>query len=67
MESLFRELGYPGQQALIAAAKQRGLKVSKDEVKRLVMSNQAKQTLGQPQETLGKTAAPDTIWQADVD
>ena len=66
MESLFKELGYPGQHALFAAAKQRGLKVSKDEVRRLVMSNQAKQTLGQPQETLGKTAAPDTIWQADL-
>ena len=30
------------------------------------MPNQAKQTLGQPQQTLGKTAAPDTIWQADL-
>ena len=57
LENLNKELSYPGQQALYLAARKKGLKVTRDEVKRLVGSNEARQEISATQPSEGKIAA----------
>ena len=68
LERLNQELSYPGQQALYLAARKKGLNVSRDEVKRLVSSNTAKQEISAAQPSRGKIAADTkgSRWQADL-
>ena len=68
LERLNQELSYPGQQALYLAAKRKGLNVTRDEVRRLVSSNPAKQEISAAQPSKGKIAAETkgARWQADL-
>ena len=68
LERLNQELSYPGQQALYLAAKRKDLNVTRDEVRRLVSSNAAKQEISAAQPSRGKIAAEDTgaRWQANL-
>ena len=68
LERLNQELSYPGQLALYLAARRRGLNVTRDEVRRLVGSNAAKQEISAAQPSKGKIAAEDkgARWQADL-
>ena len=68
LENLNKELSYPSQQALYLAARKKGLKVTREEVRRLVGSNEARQEISAAQPSKGKIAA-DTSgwrWQADL-
>ena len=66
LERLNQELSYPGQQALYLAARHKGLNVTRDEVRRLVSSNAAKQEISAAQPSKGKIPAEDTgaRWQS---
>ena len=68
LERLNKELSYPGQSALYLAARKKGLTVTRDEVKKLVSSNTAKQEISAAQPSSGKIAAETTgsRWQADL-
>ena len=68
LERLNKELSYPGQQALYLAARKKGLEVTRDEVRRLVSSNTAKQEISAAQPSKGKIAAETETsrWQADL-
>ena len=68
LERLNKELSYPGQQALYLAAKKKGLEVTRDEVRRLVGSNAAKQEISAAQPSRSKIAAETkgSRWQADL-
>ena len=68
MQRLNEELGYPGQQALLLAARKRGIPTTREEVRALVEGNAAKQTLAPLQRTLGKTVAESehARWQMDL-
>ena len=68
LEPLNKELSYPGQQALYLAAKKTGITVTRNEVKRLVGSNTAKQEISATQPSKGKIAAETSgsRWQADL-
>ena len=68
LERLNKELSYPGQQALYLAARKKGLEVTRDEVKKLVSSNTAKQEISAAQPSKGKIAAETKTsrWQADL-
>ena len=68
LERLSEELSYPGQHALYLAAKKKGINVTRDEVRRLVNSNVAKQEISAAQPSKGKIAAETkgARWQADL-
>ena len=68
LERLNKELSYPGQQALYLAARKKGLKVTREEVRRLVGSNEARQEISAAQPSKGKIAAETSgsRWQADL-
>ena len=68
LENLNKELSYPGQQALYQAAKRKGLKVTREEVRRLVGSNEARQEIAAAQPSKGKIAAETSgsRWQTDL-
>ena len=68
LERLNKELSYPGQQALYLAARKKGLDVTRDEVRRLVSSNTAKQEISAAQPSKGNIAAEteSSRWQADL-
>ena len=68
LERLNKELSYPGQQALYLSAKKKGINVTRDEVRRLVNSNVAKQEISAAQPSKGKIAAETkgARWQADL-
>ena len=68
LERLNKELSYPGQAALLRAAKKRGLDVTKKEVEELVSRNETKQEISAVQPSKGKVTAEgaDSRWQADL-
>ena len=68
LERLNKELSYPGQQALLRAAKKRGLDVTKADVQALVSKNEARQEISAIQPSKGKVTAEtaDSRWQADL-
>ena len=68
LERLNEELSYPGQQALYLAAKKKGINVTREEVRRLVGSNEARQEISAAQPSKGKIAAETSgsRWQADL-
>ena len=67
-ERLNKELSYPGQQALYLAAMKKRLEVTRDEVRRLVGSNTAKQEISAAQPSRGNIAAETegSRWQTDL-
>lgn len=68
LKRLNEELGFPGQQALLLAAKRKGLAATRQEVRELVEGNAAKQTLAPLQRSEGKTVAESehARWQMDL-
>ena len=68
LRRLNEELGFPGQQALLLAARKRGIATTRQEVRELVESNATKQTLAPLQRSEGKTVAESehARWQMDL-
>ena len=57
LKRLNEELGFPVQQALLLAAKRKGLAATRQEVRELVEGNTTKQTLAPLQRSEGKAVA----------
>lgn len=68
LERLNKELSYPGQQALLKAAKKKGIAATRADVQALVSKNAAKQEISAIQPSKGHVTAEtlDSRWQADL-
>ena len=68
LERLNKELSYPGQQALLRAAKKKGIAATRADVQALVSKNAAKQEISSIQPSKGHVTAEtlDSRWQADL-
>ena len=67
LRALSENLGNPGIEALLTAAKRRNLAVSRKQVQDFVRIKSEKQVLGAPQKAAGKTISEDNNrWQMDL-